>query len=245
MVAAQRLIDLAYRQVGDRYVFGAEASAGDPDPRVFDCSELVEWVCARLAVAPRVPDGSWIQWRHCRAHGTLISVAEGLRTPGALLFRFSGGNPAKRRPRFAHVAFSLGDGRTVEARGSAYGVGVFSAQGRGWTDAGRIPGVDYRQVRSPSITAPAPKPPRVDEGLVARVLAAFARASRQTLRLGSRGDAVKVAQRLLAAAGFDPGPADGVFGPRTSRAVCRFQAAHGLRADGIVGPRTWAALLRR
>jgi hypothetical protein len=41
------------------------------------------------------------------------------------------------------VAISLGDGRTIEARGSAYGVGIFSANGRGWTAGGLVPGMKY------------------------------------------------------------------------------------------------------
>ncbi|MGC4115173.1 MAG: peptidoglycan-binding domain-containing protein [Myxococcales bacterium] len=43
-------------------------------------------------------------------------------------------------------------------------------------------------------------------------------------------------------AGYDPGAADGVFGPRTKAAVTAFQQAKGLGVDGIVGPKTNAAL---
>ena len=53
---------------------------------------------------------------------------------------------------------------------------------------------------------------------------------------------VRVLQRDLDAAGYPPGRLDGLYGPRTRRAVVAFQAAHGLQVDGIVGPRTWAAL---
>ncbi|WP_163870143.1 hypothetical protein [Myxococcus eversor] len=58
-------------------------------------------------------------------------MAEALRTRGALLYR-----PG-------HVAISLGDRRTIEARGSAYGVNIFSANGRGWTSGALIPGLKY------------------------------------------------------------------------------------------------------
>lgn len=49
-------------------------------------------------------------------------------------------------------------------------------------------------------------------------------------------------QRRLTALGFDPGPADGIRGPRTIRAIKAFQKERGLHVDGIVGPVTAAAL---
>jgi len=64
-----------------------------------------------------------------------------------------------------------------------------------------------------------------------------------TLKAGARGFQVKRLQQLLAQRGFDPGSADGVFGPNTTAAVKKAQAAHGLVADGIAGPLTWQALL--
>ena len=50
-------------------------------------------------------------------------------------------------------------------------------------------------------------------------------------------------QKALAKRGFDPGPADGVWGRRTIAAVKAFQESKGLKADGVVGPETAAALM--
>lgn len=63
-----------------------------------------------------------------------------------------------------------------------------------------------------------------------------------TLREGSKGASVVTLQNKLKAAGFNPGAADGAFGPKTEAAVKAFQRAKGLTADGVVGPKTWAAL---
>ena len=58
----------------------------------------------------------------------------------------------------------------------------------------------------------------------------------ETIKIGSRGDAVVALQKALGLT------ADGVFGEKTQEAVIRLQKAYGLDADGIVGPLTWAAL---
>lgn len=123
-----QFVALALQQAGKRYVFGAEASPSDANPRAFDCSELVEWAAARVGISPKVPDGSATQLAHCRARGTIISVQQGINTKGALLFM-----PG-------HVAISLGNGKTIEAMNPSAGVRQGNANGRGWTAAGRIPG---------------------------------------------------------------------------------------------------------
>lgn len=43
---------------------------------------------------------------------------------------------------------------------------------------------------------------------------------------------VEDVQAALGRAGYDPGPADGVAGPRTSRAITAYQRDNGLTADG-------------
>jgi hypothetical protein len=49
----------------------------------------------------------------------------------------------------------------------------------------------------------------------------------------------------LHAHGFDPGPIDGIRGQLTTRALLRFQKAHGIRATGRVGRATRRCLGRR
>lgn len=62
------------------------------------------------------------------------------------------------------------------------------------------------------------------------------------LRSGSRGTAVTELQQWLADNGFDPGPIDGIFGPKTLAAVKAFQTEAGISVDGIVGPQTTGAM---
>lgn len=143
MAGAAEFTDLLLSQAGKRYIFGHEVSPSDTNPAAFDCSELIEWAAYQLKVEPRVPDGSWYQARHCQKHGALIPIPRALSTKGALLFRFSTSPFSGSRPTSSHVAVSLGDGRTIEAKGTRYGVGIFTAEGRGWTHAGLVPGIDY------------------------------------------------------------------------------------------------------
>lgn len=62
------------------------------------------------------------------------------------------------------------------------------------------------------------------------------------LKLGSRGEDVRMLQNYLNALGFSVGKADGIFGPATRNAVINFQRSRGLAVDGIVGPATIAAI---
>lgn len=59
---------------------------------------------------------------------------------------------------------------------------------------------------------------------------------------GARGLIVKELQAKLKEFGFDPGPADGIFGPATTAAVTAFQKYQKLFADGIAGPQTFSTL---
>lgn len=70
----------------------------------------------------------------------------------------------------------------------------------------------------------------------------IAAATRPMLRMGAKGEQVRVLQQKLRATGAYGLAVDGAFGPKTDQAVRTFQRHRGLVVDGIVGPKTWAAL---
>lgn len=136
--------------------------------------------------------------------------------PGDLLFK---GNPA------THVGIYLGNGQFIHSprTGDVVKIQAMSSYS-GWNNARRI----FDGAGATATTAPAP----TDTVSV----------SSGSLRRGTRGAAVVELQNALKAQGFDPGPADGDFGPKTEAAVKAFQAAKGLEVDGVAGPKTRAAL---
>lgn len=90
----------------------------------YDCSSLLQYAF-RVAGRP-ISRVVGTQAADARARGKVISVAEGLRTRGAILSRLPN----------EHTAISLGDGSTFEARGRAYPIGRFQgAARRSWNFA--------------------------------------------------------------------------------------------------------------
>lgn len=138
-VSIEDVLLYSLTQSGDRYIFGAEAQASNPNPAAFDCSELVEWSCHRAGIAA-CPDGAYFQWLWTASRA--LSVDDGMQTRGALLF--VGDGTGTGRDAITHVAWSLGDGTTIEARGSAWGVGTWPSVGR-FDYAALIPGADYQE----------------------------------------------------------------------------------------------------
>ena len=66
------------------------------------------------------------------------------------------------------------------------------------------------------------------------------------LKNSSSGTAVTGLQNGLlkfggAGSSTDPGPVDGIFGPKTENAVKAYQSERDLTVDGVVGDRTWWA----
>lgn len=240
----QDLVDLLATRVGEAYHLGWRVDLDDPDyhgrphgspvpaqgERAWDCAELVSWGCVHAhGVVLGVAVGSGLARDPYTGHWAAdvdagrverISPTDAIAIPGAILLR--------RPPApgvSGHIVVSAGDGRTFEAAGTAYGVIHGTAIGKRWDDGILVRGVTYDRTR------PLPS--------------AAVRASAVTiLRLGSNGNAVLALQTRLRAAGYDPGPSDGVYGLRTVGAVTRYQADHGLVPDGEAGPQTLGALGR-
>lgn len=130
---AAHLISLALKEVGKPYELGAEGPLTE-SLRVWDCSELVQNLLARVGVTEvrdsrgkATPiaqfDGAGFQWER----SVSISLADGIALPGALLFIQSKAAYAKKPHNIGHVAISLGNlgnGYLLEARGTQYGVTI-------------------------------------------------------------------------------------------------------------------------
>ena len=235
-------------QVGDNYVYGAEVDLNDPNPkahgRPLDCSEGTQWAAYRVGIF--LPDGAMNQLAYCRQHGTIMSLAEARRTVGALLFH---------GPSSPHVAVSLGNNSTVEARNRRDGVGVWGgADRRNFTHAAWPPGL----LHGPSgIQVPNPVPAAPNPLELVRF---FINLSKQQVigdRPGMRasGEPVKWCQVLLNAKLHLKDSPEGeltssVYDHRTMQAILWFQVTLNqfaaafkkpplVRQDGIADRATW------
>lgn len=106
MIDITRGRELLTAQIGKPYIFGYEVDLNDPNPKAFDCSELIEWFFHQLGFA--VPDGTWQQYRD--------SVAVDSPMDFDVNFLLKNGKTP------FHVVIKLDENMIVQARGSSYGV---------------------------------------------------------------------------------------------------------------------------
>jgi len=106
---------------------------------------------------------------------------------------------------------------------------MLAREGQG-TPAPTTPAPQTPEPQTPAPQTPAPQTPQAPVFSDSR------------LERGDRSQDVRKLQEVLRQNGIDAGPVDGIFGPRTERAVREYQARQGLQTDGIVGAKTSAAL---
>ncbi|MCW2930041.1 MAG: peptidoglycan endopeptidase [Actinomycetia bacterium] len=120
------------------YHEGNDSAPSVAVPTVLDCSSFVQWVIYHTLGTPGgCPRSSAAQSAWCQSSGQIISVQQGLNTPGALMFT---GHPGSS----SHVEVSCGTGKdTVGAHHSGTYAGVISSGAAYWGCAGLPPGIDY------------------------------------------------------------------------------------------------------
>ena len=226
MTNANDLLKLANSHVGEKYILGAFAPKDNSKWNgPWDCAEFVSWVyfqttglllgCTNNSASPsraNAYSGAWA--RDAETVNRPVTLGQARATAGAVLVR--------RPPPggIGHVAFSQGDGSTVEAHSTKLGVTNQKVDGRRWDLAMLLPLIQY----------PEPLP-----------VAIFTPSSSFILRLTfppMHGIAILNLQKALKTKGFDPGEIDGVFGPHTEAAVRAFQLSSGLVPDGEAGSAT-------
>lgn len=157
MITADDFAREALTAQGIRYVLGAKWGGGAWPPRALDCSGLVTAVGQRLGLGIGRVHGSVNQWAYAARAGRRVTAQEAATTPGVLCFRV-GVTPIN------HVAVTLGENKTMEARSSHTRpqVGVFGAMTqRRWTAFVTVPGLTYAgPAPTPPPEGPVPLPPQ-------------------------------------------------------------------------------------
>ncbi len=133
---AEAFVNQALKAQGDTYELNTARDLSNPDPDKFDCSGLVVWAAKQSGYeAPGFgntnADGLL---KYTEKTGGSLSPEDAKKKKGALLFRKDGDAPAH------HVAISLGDGTTMEAKGTKEGVGIFPERNT-WNAGGELPGM--------------------------------------------------------------------------------------------------------
>ncbi len=194
--------------------------------KVADCSGLFSWAFKQLG--GYMYHGSDTMFRkYCVNKGEL---RKGKRTdcgtlkPGTAVFVWNG-------KKYSHVGLYSGGDTVIEAMGTINGVTTSKVTAGKWTHWGELVGVDYVNTDN-------------SEFIIQNSELYESETVKQTLRKGSKGDAVRELQTMLLKLGYDLGPCgiDGDFGKATEAAVRSFQSDHRLAVDGICGKNTWAEL---
>lgn len=219
-----------YHAYGDRF-----------GPNYFDCSGLMVASCRAAGIwTPSYATNSsgFYNWG-AAVRGAIISVDQAIHTYGAMLIKGDGHGYGP----LGHICFSLGDGRTMEAMGTAYGCRVGNAWNRGFSSGLIVPGAEYRTIEEIAADAKEAGALKAIADIVADIKA-------HPLNPGPTAGNTRPKEVMFVKALLNQkfraklDATDPTFATKMESAVKAFQASRHIPANGIVGPATITALMK-
>lgn len=216
-------------------------------PDYFDCSGLMKASCTAAGIwTPDYATNSsgFYNWG-AAVHGAIISVDQAIHTYGAMLIKGDGHGYGP----LGHICFSLGDGRTMEAMGSAYGCRIGNAWNRGFSSGLIVPGADYLDPLAEALAAAAAYAAKKHEIEALQAIAAAIKSLHQVpMHTGDKRKQVVRFVKALLNSKFHAGciATDGTYPPgsKMEHSIKAFQASRHLKADGVIGAKTIDALVK-
>lgn len=143
---ATQFIDLAYQHLGESYVSPCTIPLADSNYKgPWDCAEFITYIVYQVtgkAFGFRGDQSYTGYWQEDVINNIVISfdIEEAIVTKGAILLRYPNVHPEKPR---GHIVFSLGNGKTIEAKSPQKGVSEGKISNRIWDCGIKIPNVEY------------------------------------------------------------------------------------------------------
>ena len=214
-------------QGGANSVF--KTALGGRDPNTVSDTQLIDAVYAERG--RKNAAGGLVHFRSSAPdwqHNIANRFQQERREAQAMLTREQqgGGTPAPTAPGGTNPA-PTAPGGTNPAPTAPGGTNPAPTAPGGTNPAPTAPGGTNPAPTAPGGANPAPQAPLFKDSLLAR---------------GDRSQDVRNLQQMLRQNGINTGQVDGIFGPKTQRAVREFQSRQGLKTDGLVGDQTSAAL---
>lgn len=230
----QDLVQFLNRFRGRKYHLGVLVPKANKNyAGAFDCAEFASYGvyqvggflygCVKNSGNPNNSDAYTGFWnRDAKQIGKIISIPDAIKTKGAFLLRVAASGV------IGHIVCSQGDGTTIEANSTKYGVNNFKTTGRRFDFGIILSQFDYT-VSSIDVSTVNQKPknkvyyfsiPRMVDPIIGDV------------------------QKKLKSLGYYFGNIDNDFGSGTMRALKLFQNDKGCVPDGefMVDGETWKAL---
>lgn len=210
------VIAFALSYIGSKYVFGVVVPKKQKNyVGAFDCAEFIAYTAGQALdvfdYGVRNGDAyTGFFQQDAKDKGVIISVERAARIPGAIVLRYP------KPGAIGHIAWSKGDGKTVEAHSTKYGVIESKIDGRRWDVGVLLPGLAYTENLPVKTKAPE---------IVYRLKSPM-----------MRDPYIKTIQTKLKEKGFYKIAIDDAFGKGTNDAVVAFQKSKGLIVDGEVMP---------